>query len=102
MVLGDWMPYSQDLRLAEARASLWLNGVEIDCEPGIGGLGDPAAAVAWLANALAPFGTDLLPGQIVMSGSSTMAAFGASGRYRVGYRPAWARNRRAPVSLSFI
>ena len=35
------------------------------------GLGDPAAAVAWLVNALAPFETPILPGQFVMSGSFT-------------------------------
>jgi 2-oxo-3-hexenedioate decarboxylase/2-keto-4-pentenoate hydratase len=31
--------------------------------------------VAWLANALAPFGVALQPGQFVMSGSFTTAAF---------------------------
>jgi 2-keto-4-pentenoate hydratase len=38
-------------------------------------MGDPAAAVAWLANALAPFGTEIVAGQFVMSGSFTSAAF---------------------------
>ncbi|WP_306316084.1 hypothetical protein [Mycobacterium ostraviense] len=38
-------------------------------------LGDPATAVAWLANALAPFGTEILAGQFVMSVSFTTAAF---------------------------
>ena len=38
-------------------------------------MGDPAAAVAWLANALAPFGTEIAPGQFVMSGSFTSATF---------------------------
>ena len=38
-------------------------------------LGDPAEAVAWLANALGAFGTEILPGQLVMSGSYTTAAF---------------------------
>ena len=42
-------------------------------------MGDPAAAVAWLANALAPFGTKILPGQFVMSGSFTTAAFVRAG-----------------------
>ena len=57
------------------RASLRLNGIEIDTGLGSAVLGDPAAAVAWLANALAPFGTTILPGQFVMSGSFTTAAF---------------------------
>lgn len=75
VVLGDWLSYNSDLDLVAARASLWLNGIEIDSGLGSAVLGDPATAVAWLANALAPFGTDLLPGQFVMSGSFTTAAF---------------------------
>ena len=75
VVLGEWVAYNQDVDLAAAQASLWLNGTEIDTGLGSAVLGDPAAAVAWLANALAPFGTDLLPGQFVMSGSFTTAAF---------------------------
>ncbi|ORB86050.1 hypothetical protein B1987_22340 [Mycobacterium kansasii] len=38
-------------------------------------MGDPAEAVAWLANALSPFGTEIGPGEFVMSGSFTTAAF---------------------------
>jgi 2-keto-4-pentenoate hydratase len=75
VVLGEWVPYNQDVELAAARASLQLNGTEIDTGLGSAVLGDPAAAVAWLANALAAFGTDLLPGQFIMSGSFTTAAF---------------------------
>lgn len=75
VVLGDWVPYTVDLDLVAARASLQLNGAEVDSGLGSAVLGDPAAAVAWLANALAPFGTDILPGQFVMSGSFTTAAF---------------------------
>jgi 2-keto-4-pentenoate hydratase len=46
-------------------------------ETGLGSavLGDPAAAVAWLANALARYGTAIEAGQFVMSGSYTTAAF---------------------------
>jgi 2-keto-4-pentenoate hydratase len=75
VVLGDWVPYGDGLDLPGARASLWLNGTEIDSGVGSAVMGDPAAAVAWLANALAPFGTEILPGQFVMSGSFTSAAF---------------------------
>ena len=42
-------------------------------------MGDPAAAVAWLANALARFGTEIEPGQFVMSGFFTTASFVAAG-----------------------
>ena len=75
VVLGDWVPYREGTDLPGARASLQLNGTEVDSGLGSAVLGDPAAAVAWLANALAPFGTDILPGQFVMSGSFTTAAF---------------------------
>ena len=78
VVLGPWTPLD-GLDLASARASLQINGTEVDSGLGSAVLGDPAAAVAWLANALAPFGTDLLPGQFIMSGSFTSAAFVHSG-----------------------
>ncbi len=79
VVLGPWVPYTSDTDLTAARASLWLNGTEIDSGLGSAVLGDPASAVAWLANALAPFGTEILPGQFIMSGSFTTAAFVAAG-----------------------
>ena len=82
VVLGAWVPYDEafeGLDLVNAQASLSLNGIEIDSGAGSAVMGDPAAAVAWLANALAPFGTKILPGQFVMSGSFTTAAFVRAG-----------------------
>jgi 2-keto-4-pentenoate hydratase len=75
VVLGDWVPREDCLDLPRARASLWLNGTEVDSGLGSAVMGDPAAAVAWLANALAPVGTEILPGQFIMSGSFTSAVF---------------------------
>jgi 2-oxo-3-hexenedioate decarboxylase/2-keto-4-pentenoate hydratase len=75
VVLGDWVAYGDQIALPAAWASLWLNGTEIDTGTGAAVMGDPAAAVAWLANALAPFGTEILAGQLVMSWSFTTAAF---------------------------
>ena len=75
VTLGAWVPYTEGVVLAAARACLQLNGIEIDSGLGSAVLGDPAAAVAWLANALAPFGTDIVAGQFIMSGSFTTAAF---------------------------
>ncbi|EHB59295.1 2-oxopent-4-enoate hydratase [Mycolicibacterium rhodesiae JS60] len=75
VVIGDWVPYSEDIDLAASRASLRLNGREVDTGLGSAVLGDPAVAVAWLANALSGFGTDVAAGQFVMSGSFTTAAF---------------------------
>jgi 2-keto-4-pentenoate hydratase len=75
VVLGDWVSYTDDIDLASARAHLRLNDTEIDSGVGAAVMGDPAVAVAWLANAVAGFGTEILPGQFVMSGSFTSAAF---------------------------
>ncbi|MBI3691431.1 MAG: fumarylacetoacetate hydrolase family protein [Mycolicibacterium aromaticivorans] len=79
VVIGDWVPYSEHLDLAASRASLRLNGHEVDTGLGSAVLGDPATAVAWLANSLSEFGTGLAAGQFVMSGSFTTAAFVRSG-----------------------
>ena len=79
VVLGEWVPYSNEFDLAGARASLQLNGIELDSGLGSAVLGDPAAAVAWLANAVGPFGTDITAGQFIMSGSFTTAAFVSPG-----------------------
>jgi 2-keto-4-pentenoate hydratase len=75
VVLGDWVPYDDGIDLSHARASLSLNASEIDSGVGAAVMGGPVAAVAWLANALGPFGTEILPGQFIMSGSFTTAAF---------------------------
>lgn len=75
VVLGDWVPYRSEIDLCCARASLSLNENEIDSGSGSAVMGDPAAAVAWLANTLASFGTEILPGQFILSGSFTTAAF---------------------------
>jgi 2-keto-4-pentenoate hydratase len=75
VALGDWVTYTADLALPHAHAALHLNGSEIDSGRGEAVMGDPAAAVAWLANALADYDTELSAGQFVMSGSFTSAAF---------------------------
>jgi 2-keto-4-pentenoate hydratase len=96
VALGEWVPYGDGLDLASARASLWLNGTEIDSGTGSAVMGDPAAAVAWLANALAAFGTEILSGQFVMSGSFTSAAF-----VRPGYQATTTISGLGTVSLNF-
>lgn len=75
VVLGDWVPLSGDLDLSAARASLCSNGTELDSGTGAAVMGDPVAAVAWLANALGSFGTEIMPGHFVISGSITSAPF---------------------------
>src|ERR1700760_611853 len=68
VVLGDWVPYRDDIDLLTARASLWLNGTEIDSGVGSAVMGDPAAAGAWLANALARFRTQIPAGPFIRPG----------------------------------
>lgn len=75
IVLGEWVDFTDDIDLPAMEAVLRVNDAQIDSGFGSAVLGDPAAAVAWLANAVAPFGTELLPGQLIMSGSFTTAAF---------------------------
>jgi 2-keto-4-pentenoate hydratase len=48
-------------------------------------LGDPAAAVAWLANELSQFGESLPAGQPVLSGSFTAAIDAVPGRYDASF-----------------
>lgn len=75
MVIPDGGAVAADLDLPGARAALRLNATEIGTGLGAAVLGDPAAAVAWLANALAPYDIEIAAGQFVMSGSFTSAAF---------------------------
>lgn len=75
VVLGDWVPFADAPQLPQTIASLHLNDEQIDSGPGAAVMGDPAVAVAWLANALADYGVELSAGQFVMSGSFTAAAF---------------------------
>ena len=46
-----------------------INGMLTSWSCGAAALGDPAACVAWLANALAPYGGRLEAGEIVLSGA---------------------------------
>lgn len=45
------------------------NGRTVATGAGAAALGDPVAAVAWLANTLAPYGVTLEPGHVIMTGS---------------------------------
>jgi 2-oxo-hept-3-ene-1,7-dioate hydratase len=60
-------PFDVDLRTI---AGVLYRNADIE-ETGVacGVLGNPAMGVAWLANKLAPFGTVLEPGHIMLSGS---------------------------------
>jgi 2-keto-4-pentenoate hydratase len=68
VVVADRVPITGfDVRLIGM--VLERNGRMIDTGVGAAALGDPAAAVAWLANTLAPMGVALEPGHLIMTGS---------------------------------
>jgi 2-oxo-3-hexenedioate decarboxylase/2-keto-4-pentenoate hydratase len=75
VVLGDWVPRARAPRLPDTTATLVVNDLTVDTGAGTAVMGDPAAAVAWLANALAAHGVAIEAGQFVMSGSYTTASF---------------------------
>lgn len=73
VVLGEWVPWPTRVEHRKARVLLRPNDSEVDSGFGTAVMGDPAAALAWLANALTPYGTEIMPGQFVLSGSMTTA-----------------------------
>jgi len=79
VVLGDWVPLTQAPPLPETTAALVVNDETVATGRGTAVLGDPANAVAWLANAIARYGDVIEAGQFVMSGSYTTASFVAAG-----------------------
>ena len=60
--LDDWEPRLTGMVVSH-------NGRVVDSGAGAAALGDPVAAVAWLANTLAPYDVTLEPGWFVMTGS---------------------------------
>jgi 2-keto-4-pentenoate hydratase len=79
VVLGEWVPIRDLPPLPETTATLVVNDTVVGTGEGTAVMGDPAAAVAWLANALARYGSAIEPGQFVMSGSYTTASFVVAG-----------------------
>lgn len=80
VVHGPWAPLADGLDLAAVSVDLFVDGQSIARGDGGAVLGHPAAAVAWLANTLARFGTALKPGQIVLPGAMTTAPFVTAGQ----------------------
>ncbi len=79
VVLGDWVPLHQAPSLPDTTATLFVNDLTVATGAGTAVMGDPAAAVAWLANALAKYDTTIEAGEFVMSGSYTTASFVVAG-----------------------
>lgn len=70
-VLGEQRAAPTGLELRNVEAILLRNGEQIAKSTGEAVLGDPANAVAWLANKLAEHGQVLKPGELVLPGSLT-------------------------------
>ncbi|MGQ0848403.1 MAG: 2-keto-4-pentenoate hydratase [Actinomycetota bacterium] len=73
------------------------NGVTVDTGAGAAALGNPVAAVAWLANTLAPFEVSLQPGWFVMTGALHRAFPVAKGDEVTAEF-----DRLGPVTMSFV
>ena len=70
-VLGEQRVPVEDLDLPNTTVVLKVNGEELASATGAAVLGDPARAVAWLANKLAGHHQSLKAGEIVLPGSMT-------------------------------
>jgi 2-oxo-3-hexenedioate decarboxylase/2-keto-4-pentenoate hydratase len=68
-VLGPAVPEWRALDLAAATGRTRINGVEVGRGRGADVMGHPLAALAWLANNLAPRGHAIQAGQFVFTGS---------------------------------
>jgi 2-keto-4-pentenoate hydratase len=78
VVLGA-VAAADDLDLPGIRCSLSLNGEVVETGDGAAVLGNPLAAVAWLANTLAERGIALEAGHVVLPGACTRAVPFAAG-----------------------
>ncbi len=72
-ILGAERVRPSDVDIRGVEASLSRNGEVVATGRGDAVLGDPAIAVAWLAQKVATFGVRLLAGDIVLPGSCTRA-----------------------------
>jgi len=96
LVRGAWTPLAEAPDLATVVADLVVDGEPVASGSGREVLGHPAAAVAWLANTLAGFGTALEPGHLVLPGTMTGAPFVSPGQ-RIEAR----FSGLGPVSVTF-
>lgn len=73
VVLGDARRKPEELDLTAIEAVLRLNGEQVAAGRSDAVLGNPAVAVAWLADKVASFGVRLQRGHVVLPGSCTRA-----------------------------
>ena len=79
VVLGGKITRLRDIDLRLIGLVLEKNGEIVSTAAGAAVLGNPAEAVAWLANKLAEYGVDLKAGEFIMSGSLTAALSAEAG-----------------------
>src|SRR4051794_11684943 len=84
-VLGAEVPLEDVGDLPSLAVAFGRDGEVLERGEGAAVLGDPAAAVAWLANELARFGEALPAGQPVLSGAMTAAVPATPGRYEATF-----------------
>ncbi|ABW12310.1 Hydratase/decarboxylase [Parafrankia sp. EAN1pec] len=80
LVYEAWTSLDNVLDLAAVTVDLIVDGDRVVTGSGREVLGHPAAAVAWLANSLATFGTALESGHLVLPGAMTTAPFISAGQ----------------------
>lgn len=73
LVLGTNITDIKSVDLRTTGLVLEKNGKIIDTAAGAAVMGNPAVAVAWLANKLHKYGISLKPGEVILSGSLTKA-----------------------------
>ncbi|WAH37132.1 2-keto-4-pentenoate hydratase [Alicyclobacillus dauci] len=72
-VLGDSVQAIAGTNILTAGAVLKINGEVVETGAGAAVMGNPAVAVAWLANKLSSLGTTLRSGDIILSGAVSAA-----------------------------
>ncbi|MFC9688295.1 2-keto-4-pentenoate hydratase [Kribbella sp. NPDC056951] len=80
LVHGAWTPIERVPDLAAETVELFVDGEPVASGVGAAVLGQPAEAVAWLANTLAAFDAELQPGHLVLPGAMTTAPFVTAGQ----------------------
>lgn len=79
MIVSEQIISTAALDLAQIETVLSRSGQPVGTGTGAAVLGHPAAAVAWLANKLAEFGTGLRAGQVILPGAMCAAVSIAAG-----------------------
>ena len=84
MILGTPLAGAQDLDLTAIPATLSIDGETVAVGSSDAVLGNPALAVAWVANTLSEYGVTLEPGYVVIPGSCTKAIDVRAGNHVTG------------------